>query len=162
VVFQFFPLEGKCNEVVDKDIHPQACDLSYIAAHDPSKFKAIHDEIFDNFRSTRNPEWVINLARKYGVEDALTDENTKKIVRDIINTGMEYKPTSEQYKHGIRSTPTMILNERMVIGTLPRVQLRAIFKAILQKEGKQSEKGNHFVNSSINCAVGVRVSICTE
>lgn len=145
VAFQFFPLDGKCNNVVDKDKHPQACALSYIAAHDPSKFLAIHDEIFDNFRQTRSDEWVESLAQKYGVEEALTDERTKKIVQDIINTGKEYKPTSDRYKHGIRSTPTMILNERMVIGTLPKVQLRAIFKAILQKEEKGKDEPPGFI-----------------
>jgi protein-disulfide isomerase len=145
VVFQFFPLDGKCNSVVDKDKHPQACALSYIAAHDPSQFLAIHDEIFDNLRQTRSDEWVENLAQKYGVEDALTDERTKKIVHDIINTGKEYKPTSDRYRYGIRSTPTMILNERMVIGTLPKVQLRAIFKAILDKEKKGKDEAPRFI-----------------
>jgi len=145
VVFQFFPLNAKCNTVVDKDRHPQACALSYIAAHDPGKFLAIHDEIFDNLRNTRNDEWVKNLAKKFGVEDALIDETTKKIVHVIINTGREYKPTSDRYKYGIRSTPTMILNERMVIGTLPRVQLRAIFKAILDKEKKGKADSPEFI-----------------
>ncbi len=145
VVFQFFPLDAKCNSVVDKDKHPQACALSYIAAHDPSQFLAIHDEIFDNQRQTRSDEWVKNLAQKYGVEDALTDERTKKIVHDLINTGKEYKPTSNRYTYGIRSTPTMILNERMIIGTLPKVQLRAIFKAILDKEKKGKDEALRFI-----------------
>jgi len=145
VVFQFFPLDGKCNTVVDKDKHPQSCTLSYIAAHDPGKFLAIHDEIFDNLRKTRSDEWVKNLAQKYGVEEALTDERTKKIVHDIINTGKEYKPTSDRYRYGIRSTPTMIINERMVIGTLPKVQLRAIFKAILDKEKKGKDERSGFI-----------------
>lgn len=145
VVFQFFPLDGKCNTVVAKDLHPQACDLSYIAAHDPNKFLAIHDEIFDNFTKTRDAEWVKNLAQKYGVEEAFTDEKTKKIVLDIINTGTEYEPTSEKFKHGIRSTPTMIINERLVIGTLPVVQLRAIFKAILDKANKGKDKKRKFL-----------------
>ncbi|UCC41567.1 MAG: thioredoxin domain-containing protein [Candidatus Aminicenantes bacterium] len=145
VVFQFFPLDGKCNNVVAKDKHPQSCALSYIAAHDPSKFLAIHDEIFDNMLKTRSDEWVESLAKKYGVEEALTDERTKKIVHDIINTGKEYKPTSDRYKYGIRSTPTMILNERMVIGTLPKVQLRAIFNAILKKEKKGKDESPRFI-----------------
>lgn len=138
IVFQFFPLEGKCNSVVAKDLHPNACDLSYIAAHDPSQFLAIHDEIFGNFKQTDSKEWVMNLARKYGVEAALTDANTQQIVHDIINTGREYQPTSDRFQFGIRSTPTMILNERIVIGTFPKAQLRAIFKAILRKEQKET------------------------
>jgi len=142
IVFQFFPLDAKCNDVVDKNPHPQACDLCYIAAHDPDKFKAIHDEIFANFNKTRNDGWVRDLAARYGVEAAFTDENTKRIVSDILNTGKEYEPTSDRFTYGIRSTPTMILNERLVIGTLPKVQLRAIFKAIIEREleGREGEK----------------------
>ena len=145
VVFQFFPLDGKCNKVVEKDLHPQSCALSYIAAHDPSKFRAIHDEIFDNFNKTRSDEWVRSLAQKYGVEDALTDEGTRNIVHNIINTGKEYEPTSERFKYGIRSTPTMIINERMVIGTLPKAQLRAIFRAILNKQKKGKDEAPEFI-----------------
>lgn len=147
IVYQFFPLEAKCNDVVSKDLHPQACNLSFIAAHDPDKFINIHDEIFENFHKARSEKWIMDLAEKYGVEDALNDENTKKIVIDIINTGKEYQPTSDKYQYGIRSTPTMIINERMVIGTLPRVQLRAIFKAILLKAGEDEKKAPEFIES---------------
>jgi protein-disulfide isomerase/uncharacterized membrane protein len=145
VVFQHFPLDGKCNTVVEKDFHPQACALSLISAHDPAKFLAIHDEIFDNFDKTRNDDWVMELARKHGVEDALTDEDTKALIQSLVNTGKEYKPTSDRFQYGIRSTPTMIINERMVIGTLPKVQLRAILKAILDKQGKGKQEGPSFI-----------------
>ena len=53
VAFQFFPLEAECNQVVAKDLHAGACEISYMAAYDPAKFKAIHDEMnataFDEF-----------------------------------------------------------------------------------------------------------------
>jgi len=39
----------------------------------------------------------------------------------------------------------MILNERMVIGTLPKVQLRAIFKAILNKGKKGKADSTEFI-----------------
>ena len=141
IVFQFFPLDGKCNSVQEKNRHPQACDLSFMAAYDPDKFLAIHDEIFNNFNKVRDTDWIKNLAQKYGVEDAATDENTIKIVTDIIDTGKEYKPTSDQFTYGIRSTPTMIINERMIIGTLPKVQLRAILQAILDLKSKEEKTG---------------------
>jgi protein-disulfide isomerase/uncharacterized membrane protein len=131
IAFQFFPLEAKCNTVVDKDRHPGACDLSYIAAFDPAKFLDIHDELFENFEKARNPEWRAHLAEKYGAEAALTDPAVKDLVLRIINTGAEYEKTSEKYAHGIRSTPTMIINNRMVIGTLPYAHLKAIFESLL-------------------------------
>jgi predicted DsbA family dithiol-disulfide isomerase len=133
IAFQFFPLEAKCNGVVEKDKHPGACDASYMAAYDPNKFRQIHDEIFANFQNAKTPEWRAELARKYGVEAALSDAETRELVHRILQTGAEYEKTSEQYSHGIRSTPTMIINNRMVIGTFPYEQLKAIFQALVDE-----------------------------
>jgi uncharacterized membrane protein/protein-disulfide isomerase len=141
VAFQFFPLEGSCNDVVEKDLHPGACELSYLAAHDPQKFNEIHDEVFDNFRASRNPEWRSELADRHGVTDALTDPETIRIVDAIIQTGAEYEKTSDRYAHGIRSTPTMIVNNRLIIGTFPDEQMRAIFRALVQEhEGGENPR----------------------
>ena len=125
---------------MEKDLHPGSCDITYIAAHDPAKFQQIHDEIFANFEAARSPEWRSQLARKYGAEAALTDSRTKDLVQRIINTGAEYEKTSDKFSHGIRSTPTMILNNRMVIGTLPYAQLRAIFQALVDERSQGPAK----------------------
>ena len=130
IAFQFFPLEAACNTVVDKDRHPGACDLSYLAAADPDRFLKIHDEIFENFEKAKNPAWRRGLAERYGLTAAMTDESVKSLVRRIIDTGAEYEKTSDRYAHGIRSTPTMIINNRMVIGTLPYAHLKAIFESL--------------------------------
>ena len=140
IAFQFFPLEAKCNTVVDKDFHQGACDLSFLAAHDPSKFLAIHDEIFANFNAARDPAWRLDLARKYGVEEGLADPQTQDLVRRIINTGAEFEKTSDRYAHGIRSTPTMIINNRLIIGTLPTRYLKAIFQALVDEREAGSRK----------------------
>jgi uncharacterized membrane protein/protein-disulfide isomerase len=137
IAFQFFPLEAECNAVVEKNKHPGACELSYIAAQNPAKFAEIHDVIFGNFDAAKNPEWRRELARRYGVEAALSDPAAKETVKRITNTGAEYEKTSEKYAHGIRSTPTLILNNRMIIGTLPYEQLRAIFRALVERHGEQ-------------------------
>ncbi len=146
IAFQFFPLDAQCNQVVEKNLHPGACELSYIAAHDPAKFNAIHDEIFENFSQARNPAWRARLAKKHGVEAALTDPATKELVQRIINTGAEYEKTSDRYAHGIRSTPTMIINNRMVIGTFPYPHLKAIFESLLM-EGKEEPSGRRFLEN---------------
>jgi protein-disulfide isomerase/uncharacterized membrane protein len=143
IAFQFFPLDGKCNDVVDKNLHPGACDLSCMAAYNPDKFLQIHDEIFANFTSARNPEWRKELAKKYQVEDALNDETTKELIKRIIDTGREYEKTSDRYAHGIRSTPTIILNNRMIIGTLPYEHLRAICQALVEEH----EGGKKFIEN---------------
>lgn len=134
IAFQLFPLEAKCNDVVEKDLHPGACDVSYMAVYDPDKFMAIHDEIFENFRlARRQAEWRAELAPRFEVEAALTDSATIALVDRMIQTGREYEKTHERFSYGIRSTPTMIVNNRMIIGTLPIEQLRAIFQALVDE-----------------------------
>jgi uncharacterized membrane protein/predicted DsbA family dithiol-disulfide isomerase len=138
IAFQFFPLEAPCNDVVEKDLHPGACDVSYMAAYDPAKFNTLVDELFANVRTARDPEWRAEFAKRHGVEAALEDQATKDLVHRLIRTGTEYEKTSDRYSHGIRSTPTMIINGRMVIGTLPIEQLRAIFQALVaEAEGRR-------------------------
>jgi len=135
VVFQFFPLEGLCNDVVPKKakLHPGACELAYIATYDPAKFKAIHDEVWANFRAARDPEWRRELARRYGVEAALEDPAVRETIRAQVETGKEYEKTSAEHPYGIRSTPTMIINNRMIIGTLPYEHMKAIFQALVEE-----------------------------
>jgi hypothetical protein len=58
----------------------------------------------------------------------------------MINTGAEYEKTSDRYSHGIRSTPTMILNGRMLIGTFPYEQMRAIFQALVDERERAGSK----------------------
>jgi uncharacterized membrane protein/protein-disulfide isomerase len=134
VAFQFFPLETKCNGASRRTLHPFACDVSYIAAHDVARFAQIHDEIYTNFwLAKRSAEWRAGLAKRYGAEEALTDTAVQGVVRRIMDTGREYAPTSATDPRGIHATPTMILNGRMFIGTLPLEQLRAIFQALVDR-----------------------------
>jgi uncharacterized membrane protein/predicted DsbA family dithiol-disulfide isomerase len=141
IAFQFFPLDT-CNDVVAQKAnrHPGACDLCTIAAHDPSKFVEIYNDLFSHFQEAKSPQWRADLAKRYGVEAALTDPNTKALVHRIMETGAEYEKTSDQFAHGIRSTPTLIVNNRMIIGTLPYGQLKAIFEALLEESGKTGDK----------------------
>ncbi len=146
VVFQPFPLEGVCNDVVEKDLHPGACDVTYLALHDPNQFKALYDEIWGTWPPPRGPErvdWIRGLGERFGVSEGMTDPETQALVHQLIQTGKEYEKTSDQFSYGIRSTPTMILNNRMVIGTLPYDQLRAIVEAIIIR----AEGGNRFLES---------------
>jgi len=94
----------------------------------------------------KDPRWRSELARKYGVEIALTDPAVKDLVQRIINTGAEYEKTSDRYSYGIRSTPTMIINNRMIIGTLPYAQLKAIFESFLS-EGSPAGGGHRFMEN---------------
>jgi protein-disulfide isomerase len=142
VVAQFFPLDGACNTVVPEkaNLHPGACELAYIAAGNPARFAEIHDEIWANFTSRKDPAWRAALAKKYGTEGAANDPVLRELVKKIIDTGAEYEKTSDKFSHGIRSTPTMIINNRMIIGTLPYQHLKAIFQALVDERESGGRK----------------------
>jgi len=133
VAFQFFPLDAECNDVVEKDKHPGACELSYMAAHDPDLFLTVHDRVYENFEAAKDPAWRSELAHELGLEGAVNDPVTIAAVHRLIETGREYEQTSDEYAHGIRSTPTMIINNRLVIGTFPDAQMRALFHALVDE-----------------------------
>jgi uncharacterized membrane protein/protein-disulfide isomerase len=135
IAIQFFPLEGLCNEVVPEkaNLHPGACELTYIAAGNPERFAEMHDEIWANFASRKDPAWRAAFAKKYGAETAPDDPAVRALVKRIIDTGAEYEKTSDKFSHGIRSTPTTIINNRMIIGTLPYEHLKAIFQALVEE-----------------------------
>ena len=139
VAFQFFPLDAECNDVVEKDKHPGACELSYMAAHDPDLFLSVHDRVFEDPEAAKDPAWRAELAHELGLEGAVNDPVTIAAVHRQIETGREYDRTSDQYAHGIRSTPTMIINNRLVIGTFPDAQMRALFHALLD-EAEEGER----------------------
>ena len=140
VVFQFFPLDAECNDVVEKDKHPGACELSYMAAHDPDLFLTVHDRVFENPEAAKDPAWRAELAHELGLEGAVNDPVTIAAVHRQIQTGREYDRTSDEHAHGIRSTPTMIINNRLVIGTFPDAQMRALFHALLD-EAEEGDRG---------------------
>ncbi len=147
VAFQFFPLEAECNSVVEKDLHPGACELSYMVAKDRSLFPELHDEIFGDFQAAKTPEWRAEFAECHGLAGAPEDPDIRELVHRIIETGREFDRTSDKFSHGIRSTPTMIINGRMVIGTLPYEQLRAIVKALIMRSEKDGEFMENWVGS---------------
>lgn len=160
VVYQFFPLEARCNDVVEKDKHPGACDLSYLMAARPDSFRALHDEILTNIDSARAAPWRARFADRHNLQPALTDSALHTRVRALIRTGAEYAPTSPKFRNGIRSTPTLIVNGRMIIGTLPLPQMRAIFQALVYAgEAEQ----NRFIESWINpgCSIDSEAAQCT-
>jgi uncharacterized membrane protein/protein-disulfide isomerase len=146
IAMQFFPLETKCNSVVEKNLHPGACDLALIAAHNPASFSAVHEEIFANYPETKKPEWREALMKRYGLEAALTDPATRDMVQRIIATGAEYAKTSEKFNHGIRSTPTMIINGRMIIGTFPDAHMKAILEALIAGSEAKPGAGKYIEN----------------
>ena len=141
IAFQFSPWTGMQRRSSPRsDLHAGACDLAYIAAKDPASFAEIYNEIFTHFQEAKDPQWRAELAKKYGVEAALDRSGDQGPRRSDHDTGAEYRRTSSQFAHGIRSTPTLVVNNRMIIGTLPYPQIKAIFESLAAEGAKTGDR----------------------
>lgn len=125
IQYKFYPLDPSCNAAIQRQLHPYACQASYLAYCAPEKFKGLHHEIFKQVSAGGlSATWIKNKAKALGVEDCLGAKETKEGVVSIIN---ESKPFN------IASTPTMLINGVKIEGVLPLKQIYIILDEILKR-----------------------------
>lgn len=121
VQYAFYPLDAKCNSAVTSRMHPYACDAAALAACDPTKFLAVHDEIFEK-QASLNDVVLGDIAKKHGLVGCLENKAVTDKVIEGINQGTKYN---------LKSTPTIIINGKKIEGTIHNRQFFAIFDHIL-------------------------------
>lgn len=124
--YMFYPLDANCNPEMKGNMHPYACKAAYLAACTKDDFFKVHDDIFDNQQGL-NDEWIDNYAKKKGVSDCIKDPKTKELVVEMIKEGKRF---------GVKSTPTMLINNRRIDGLLRPDQFYIIFDEIIRRAGK--------------------------
>lgn len=123
IQYVFYPLDMNCNPAIDRPFHDLACKGAYLATCvGPEKFAKVHDDIFAN-QANLTGEWLDNYAKKEGVTDCITKEETKKTVMDLI---------SQSNPFNVRSTPTILINGVKIEGVRPLNQIYAIMDDILK------------------------------
>ena len=122
VQYMFYPLDKTCNKDMKGSLHPYACQASYLAACDESKFKEIHDFIFKNQKDV-NSKNLKKWEAKFGLSGCFSNQSLQDIVQQTLNTGKFYK---------VRSTPTMVINGRKIEGGIGTPMLKAILKSLLK------------------------------
>ncbi|MCK7490044.1 MAG: thioredoxin domain-containing protein [Anaerotruncus sp.] len=92
VAIQFFPLEGLCNEVVPEkaNLHPGACEMTYIAAGNPGALR----------RDARRDLGQLRLAQGPGLAGRLRQEVRRP--RTPRTTPSLRGPRQEDHRHGRR------------------------------------------------------------
>jgi protein-disulfide isomerase/uncharacterized membrane protein len=115
VVFHHFPLDSSCNPHVQGSMHQSAC-LAAIAAECAAlqdKFWAYHDLLFDRQDELARPALIAYAATVGANVDAfvacLDDSASRARVREDAGAGADL---------GVTSTPTLIINGRLVEGAL--------------------------------------------
>jgi protein-disulfide isomerase/uncharacterized membrane protein len=115
VVFRHFPLDKSCNPAVTSSAHPYACLAAAASecAAAQGRFWEYHDVLFDN-QSSFSRDHLLRYADNVGLERAQfvacldSDAPREAVRRDI----------AAAEKLGITSTPTFLLNGRVLRGAL--------------------------------------------
>jgi protein-disulfide isomerase len=116
VVYRHFPLDATCNDALEKSVHSRACRAAEAAecAGKQGRFHEMADVLFANQRRLFENN-LYELAESVGVDAKefrrCMDEHAPRA--DIMADAHEGK------RLDIRSTPTLFINGRKVVGTLP-------------------------------------------
>ncbi|MCB9799817.1 MAG: thioredoxin domain-containing protein [Candidatus Omnitrophica bacterium] len=98
-------------------------------AHAQGKFWEYHKALFADMKANRDIPGLIGLAKKLGLneskfETCLKQDQKKQIVQDDLAAGA---------KAGVRGTPTVFINGRLVSGARPLADFEAVIQEKLKK-----------------------------
>lgn len=121
VQYYFYPLDMKCNDQMEFELHPYACNAAKIAVCSKEKFKEVHDRFFRDQKSI-NDDYLKSLVNELGIEECFNSPEAKDIVVKSLKLG------NDQYK--VTGTPTVIINGAKV-KPLTSKQYEVLFRGIL-------------------------------
>jgi protein-disulfide isomerase/uncharacterized membrane protein len=133
VVFMPFPLDPACNSLIQRSMHPYACELARAAfcAGKQGKFQPVYEKIFEE-QETLKAESAKEIPASLGIDRAafeacLGSEEAKSAVSLSVQEGIRAK---------VESTPTFFVNGRKVEGVLPMEAWDAIIAQSLNSSAK--------------------------
>lgn len=112
-----FPLDSKCNRIMESSMHPLACELSkgLICADIQGKGHAFNNWVFENQTQHTPNEWKGTAVRALALDGSafsscLESSETSKRLAGLIEDGI---------KANIQSTPTLLIQGKKMEGILP-------------------------------------------
>ncbi|MDC1174761.1 thioredoxin domain-containing protein [Bacteriovoracaceae bacterium] len=126
IQYFFFPLDHNCNPAIQRPLHVNACNATYLSVCLPEKFPVIEKELFDN-QANFSKELFLKIAKREGVLECFESKETKDKVAKYLG---EAKPFN------VSSTPTFILNGKKIEGVLPTNQIKILLDEVLRASNK--------------------------
>jgi len=125
LVYKFLPLVR-----IHKNAMPAA--IASMAAQKQGKFWEMHDQLFAN-SSQLSEEKIDEIAKNIGLNmtEFKNDLNDPKI-RELINRDM-----LEAQRNGVRGTPTIFVNDRLLRDRSPEGFQHAIDQALAESKAKK-------------------------
>lgn len=129
-VYRNFPLDAKCNRLIQSPMHPAACELARgtVCAQAQGRFEAYYEQVFERQASLK-PGSALAIAGDIGLNVAqfeqclAAQETTDRVLRDI-EEGIGLK---------VESTPTFFLNGRRISGAMPPQAWNLLIEETLKK-----------------------------
>jgi len=115
IEFHHYPLDSACNPAVSRSFHRNACLAAYASecAAEQDAFWPYHDLLFDNQGdlSRRN---LLRFADQVGLDRSAFEQC---IAGEAVRREVE-RDVAEATRLEIKSTPTLFINKRTVVGAL--------------------------------------------
>jgi protein-disulfide isomerase/uncharacterized membrane protein len=128
-VYRNFPLDSGCNRMIQRPMHPHACELAAgaICAEQQQKFEAYYQQVFEE-QPTLAKGSALEIARRTGMDAArfeacLTDPATLSAVNQDVEEGITLN---------VESTPTFFVNGRRVSGAQPPEVWNRVIESLLR------------------------------
>lgn len=119
-----FPLDKKCNKIIERDFHENACMYAKysVAAEEQGKWGEMNDILFKNQPETENQ--ILGFAKTLDLDTELLKETansqaTLNKIKSDIHEGLTYN---------VNGTPSMIVNGELFQGIRPYDDLKKLLK----------------------------------
>jgi uncharacterized membrane protein len=115
IVHRQFPLDNKCNTLVQRPFHTQACEYAKLAvcASLLGRFWDANDYLFDHGRD-ETPVTAETLAKALGIDPSTLQQCVEKTGVDSVKRDVE-----EGLQLNIQGTPSFVVNGTVYKGQLP-------------------------------------------
>lgn len=127
-VYKHYPLEKTCNPALGSTVHPGACDLALggICAEESGRFWDFHDKVFARRWDRATREDVLKIGASVGLDGA----KLGACMDSAATKGRLLKDVEEGARVGVTSTPTVLVNGRLLPST-------SVFLLAMEEERKR-------------------------
>ncbi|MEN9723507.1 MAG: hypothetical protein RJB38_1493 [Pseudomonadota bacterium] len=129
-VYRNFPLDQKCNRLVQSAMHPAACELAKgaICSQAQGRFEAYYERVFQN-QATLKPGAALLIAQELNLDGP----EFEKCLSDSATTDRVLQDIEEGINLQVESTPTFFVNGRRVSGALPPQGWNLLIEELLKR-----------------------------
>jgi uncharacterized membrane protein len=119
IVHRHFPLDNRCNSLVQRPFHTRACDYARLAACAllVGKFWDANDYLFDHGRD-QEPVTAPSLARALNIDATSLQECAYKVGAEIVKQDID-----EGLQLKVEGTPSFLVDGKVYKGQLPEEML---------------------------------------